>query len=932
MFWWLSAKNCQIWRIREMRSLFALTLILALSGSAAVRAQVADAAIEVTVLDDSQQPMPGVAVTAINAATGLVRTIVTNTDGTARVPALPPGEYEVKFELSGFAPLSRRILLRVGESGRIDVVMKIANVAETVTVTGESPMVDVFKTDSSTNIVPEQIEALPVQDRDFQRLAFLAPGVQRERGGFRFIGGGPVIGAGGNASQSTILVDGVDFTDPVLGLARARFSQDAISEFRVVANRFDSEIGGSAGGALSIVTKSGTNNLNGSVFGFFRDDGLRAKGELETVKGDYSRNQYGLAIGGPIMRDKTHFFGSFEQIAEDNVVLFRPGGSYAGLAGEPPVPIDQSLLYAGLDHILSSTQNLRTKFVYERFRQENFRVGGVVDETAGMRLDRDNFNFTGTHSWTSEGGSVNQLSLQVGRRKFDEPNNSTALAEFFSSGNTLQTGANAVGDQTDTGDIFEVRDTYYRRVGTGRWAADMKIGGAWLHVTDRWNFPVYPQDLMIYVTDTRALPLLYVDASGTGESEISTDIVSAFVQADLRPTPRLTVNLGLRYDLDTEGNNPDYTSPLQPSARGRDTNNIQPRARLSWDLTGSGQHVVRGGVGVFTGRFLLVPAHVELQQNGYTGRIIQQRINGVVIGVPAFPLDPANPTRTGIPLPRDAGGIAETLVNPYALQLTGGYTVRLGHTGLFADFEGIHVRGEDEIIIRDVNWRGNALRTRPNSSFNQINLYSNEGYSRYSAFVTSVNGNIRGGHLLTASVTVADKKNINDDFSPAVTDYPNDPADIAAEYGRSRADERVRFVASGVFRLPYRFQLAPIFEYGSGQPWNHRIGYDFNGDGKNSDRSPGVPRFSEDGPRFASLNLRASHRLPLGERHLEFIFEAFNLFNRVNYDVNSLLNGEFLSGPTAANPALPTTVNPRFGQYTATLPPREIQLGVRFAF
>jgi hypothetical protein len=266
------------------------------------------------------------------------------------------------------------------------------------------------------------------------------------------------------------------------------------------------------------------------------------------------------------------------------------------------------------------------------------------------------------------------------------------------------------------------------------------------------------------------------------------------------------------------------------------------------------------------------------------------------------------------------------------VQLTAGYTARLGDTGLYADFEAVHVRGEDELIIRDVNWSGNALRTRPITTFNQVNLYSNEGYSRYSAFITSLNGTIKGGHIVTASVTLASKKNINDDFSPAVTDYPNDPADIAAEYGRSRADERVRFVASGVFRLPYRFQLAPIFEYGSGQPWNRRRGYDFNGDGKNSDRATGVGRFTEDGPSFASLNLRVSHRLPIGSRHLDLILEAFNLTNRVNNDVNSLLNGEFLSGPTAANPALPAVVNPRFGQYTATLPPRELQLGVRFSF
>ncbi len=173
-----------------------------------------------------------------------------------------------------------------------------------------------------------------------------------------------MIGAAGNASQATIMVDGVDFTDPTLGLARARFSQEAISEFRVIANRFDPEIGGSAGGALSIVTKSGTNDLKGSAFGFFRDKALRKQGLLDLQKNDYSRQQFGGTLGGPVARDRTHFFVSFEQVAEDTIVPFRPGGAYASQAAELPFPFNQSLLFGGLEHRLSSRQNLRLRFVF----------------------------------------------------------------------------------------------------------------------------------------------------------------------------------------------------------------------------------------------------------------------------------------------------------------------------------------------------------------------------------------------------------------------------------------------------------------------------------------------------------------------------------------------------------------------------------------
>ena len=922
-------------RLRAALTIACAAILLTLCAVPLATAQVADAVIEIVALDESGAALPGVTLTVMRPETGFQQTTVTDAVGFARALALPPGTYEIKLELSGFATVVERgIVVRVGQTARVAVTLKVARVAETVNVVAEAPLVDVFKTDSSTNIVPEQIASLPVADRDFQRLAFLTPGVQRERGGNRFIGNAPVIGAAGNASQATIMVDGVDFTDPALGLARARFSQEAIGEFRVIANRFDAEIGGSAGGALSIITKSGTNDVKGSAFGFFRATPLRAEGALDLQKNDYSRQQAGFTLGGPIEKDRTHYFLSFEQVREDTVVPFRPGGAFASQASDLPYPFNQSLLFGGVDHRISDAQNLHVRVVYEHARQQNFRTGGLGDLSSGMDLDRNNFNATATHSTTLAGGAVNQVSVQMGRRQFTEPNNSQSLAEYFSSGNTLQTGANPVGDQNDTGTTVEVRETFFKRVGSGRWAQDVKAGGAVQHVNDYWNFPVYGRGLLLYVTDTRAVPLLYVGTSGPADDTLATNLISGFVQTEMRPTAHLSLNAGVRYDVDTQGNNPDFTSPLMPAARGKDLNNVQPRAGFSWDVSGSGAQVVRGGVGLFTGRNLLVPAHIERMQNGFTGLIIQQRLSGVAIGVPALAINPASPSTTGIALPRDAARLSDTFGNPYAAQATMGYTMRLGQTGLFADIEGVYVKGHDEAIIRDLNWKGDALGGgRPNASFNQINAYTNEGYSTYAAFIASLNGTIKGGHLVTAALTVASKKNISDDFSPAATDYPSDPANIQAEYGRSRADERVHFVTSAVLRLPWRLTIAPIFEYGSGQPWNARLGYDYNGDGRTGDRPAGLAKFSQDGPNFANVNLRATYHIPFGgARGADVIWEMFNVFNRVNYDVNSMITGQYLSGPTLANPALPAVVNTRYGQPTATLPPFEAQVGIRFGF
>ncbi|HSP17332.1 MAG TPA: TonB-dependent receptor [Thermoanaerobaculia bacterium] len=919
----------------KLRPRALLWLLLPCFLAVPMMAQIDKGSIEAVALDQSKAPLPGVTVTVTRPETGYETAGVTDGGGLARFPALAPGDYQVQFSLEGFAPVKeQRIVLRVGENARLAVTMKAA-ASETITVAAEAPMVDVHKTDASTNIVPEQIESLPVADRQFERLAFIAPGVQRERGGFRFITGGPVVGSGGNASQATILVNGVDMTDQVNGLSRARFSQDAVREFRVIANRFDSEIGGSAGGALSIVTKSGTNNLHGNVFGFFRDSALRSKGTLDLQKNnDYSRRQLGFTAGGPLVRDKLFYFGSLEQINEDNIVLFRPGGAYAGRAADIKHPFDQTLLFGSFDMNFNAQMTGGFKGVYENYNEDNFRVGGIADESYGQTLERRNWNGTFEHNTSVSSNSSNEARLQYGTRRFFEPTNSKAVAEWYSSGNTLQTGGNILGDLLGDGNTWELRDTWHQHFAAGRSSHDVKAGFSYQRVHERFRLDTYQYGLFLYVTDTKALPLAYAYGVGSSDVSTSTNLYGLFVEDSWHPTVKLVVNAGLRYDLDTNGNNAGFTHPLIPNPRKKDTNNYQPRVSFSYDIVGNGTNVVRGGVGKFTGRYLLVPALTELQQNGVTGRVTYTRLNGALFGLPQLALDPNNPTTTGIPSKPAITLLAQKLVAPEATQASLGYTLKLGSSRVFLDTEAIYAKGEKEIVVHDANWSGNATRTRPSAQYDQVNEYANLGHSKYSAFVLSLNGNMRSNDIVTASVTVANKKNIADDFSPDFpTGYPNDPADMEAEYGRGRGDERYRIVLSGVFHLPLGFMLAPIYEYGSGQPWTHRLGYDWNGDGKNSDRPAGVGRNTLDGPPFRQLSLRLTKGFPVsGFGQLEAIAEAFNVTNVTNYDVQSINGGEFLSGPTAANPALAAVKNPRFGTFSATLPPREFQLGLRWVF
>jgi len=900
-------------------------------------AQIDKAAVEAVALDQAKAPLPGVTVTVRRPETGFEAVDVTDAAGVARFKALAPGKYSVSFALEGFAPVKEQSLtLLVGQTAKFAVTLQ-PSASETITVSAGVPIVDVHKTDSSTNIVPEQIESLPVADRDFQRLAFITPGVQRERGGFRFINGGPVVGAGGNASQATIVVDGVDFTDQVNGLSRVKFSQDAVQEFRVIANRFDSEIGGSAGGAISVITKSGTNVTRGTVFGFFRDASLRDKGALDLKKNnDYSRHQLGFTLGGPLTQDKLFYFASAEQIDEKNIVLFRPGGAYASQAADVSHPFKDTLLYGGLDSNLNSKMTAGFKAVYEDYSEDNFRVGGVADASYGQTLERKNWNGTFEHNTAISNSTSNEARLQFGHRRFSEPTNTrSGPAVWFSSGNTLMTGTNILGDLLGDGNTYELRDTLHHSVALGHSSHDLKAGISAQHVHERLRIDTYQNGLFIYLTDTTALPLAYAYGVGSSDVATNTNIYGAFVEDAWRPNANLLVNLGIRYDLDTNGNNSGFTHPLVPTPRKEDKNNIQPRASFTYDVKGDSTNVLRGGAGKFTGRMLLVPALSELQQNGVTGgRVTYTRINGALLGFPSLALDPKNPTTTGIVSKPAIVLLSPTYKAPESTQASLGYTMKLGESRLFLDTEGVYVKGTNEIVIRDVNWSGNATHIRPNTTYDQINMYTNDGHSQYKALVFSLNGSVRKNDLLTASVTFANKKNISDDFSPDFpTGYPNDPADIGQEYGRARGDERFRFVLSGVFHAPWSTTVAPILEYGSGQPWTTRLGYDFNGDGKNSDRPAGVGRNTNDGPKYKNVSLRLTKDIALsGHGALQAIAEGFNLFNFKNFDVQSVSAGQFLSGPTITNKTAAAVPNVNYGKFLATLPAREFQLGLRWVY
>ncbi|MBI2834426.1 MAG: carboxypeptidase regulatory-like domain-containing protein, partial [Acidobacteria bacterium] len=270
-------------------------------------AQVITAEIGGSVVDESGAVLPGATVTARNTETGLERSAVSDERGRYTLLALPPGAYAIRAELPGFATQAREgLTLSINQSLVLNFSLKVASVAETVTVTGEAPLVQTTRAELGRTIDTKAIDSLPLNGRDFAQLATLVPGVKST--------GTADLNIGGQSTRNNVWsVDGVDNNEEVVGNRQSEFAQDAIREFQVLTNQFSAEFGRATGGVVNILTRSGTNDLHARGFYFIRDDSLDAKPAFAASQAPFRRQQFGATAGGPIVRDRAHYFGSIER-------------------------------------------------------------------------------------------------------------------------------------------------------------------------------------------------------------------------------------------------------------------------------------------------------------------------------------------------------------------------------------------------------------------------------------------------------------------------------------------------------------------------------------------------------------------------------------------------------------------------------------------
>ena len=317
------------------RLLVGVALVLAalgvLAGPAPASAQLVGANLGGVVTDQSGGALPGVTVTITNRGNGFQHVLVTEGDGKYRAVALQPGAYEVLADLTGFTQQKRQITLTIGADATLDLELGVGTLSETVMVSGSAALVEVTRSQPSSAVVGDQIASLPVLERNFLALAQLLPGAAPDQRPNRF----SITKFGGAADQRnsfTTIIDGGDIDDVIQGNPTINLSQDAVQEFKVFRNQFDAQYGNALTAVVAVVSKSGTNQFHGSGYYFGRDDSLNAKNVFARVKPEYQQGRVGGSLGGPLLRNKTFFFTSYEynDVNDVRIIALPASNPFAG--------------------------------------------------------------------------------------------------------------------------------------------------------------------------------------------------------------------------------------------------------------------------------------------------------------------------------------------------------------------------------------------------------------------------------------------------------------------------------------------------------------------------------------------------------------------------------------------------------------------------
>ena len=961
-----------------------------------------------------------------NTNTEFVGSTTTNQNGLFRFPVLPVGLYELTADHASFTTINvRNIYLNIGAALTFTLNFRIADAKANVMVTAEAPLLEGGRSQVSTVIDGRLISGLPVNGRDFLAFVLLTPAVTRDvRGGLSF---------GGQRAMNSLLLDGINNDDPFWGQAAGgegfgadgrqpyHVSQDAVREFQVNSNAYSAESGRAGGGVINTLTKSGTNDFHGSGFWFYRDKSLNANDPINKLyglpKSPFHFNQFGGTLGGPIRKERLFFFVSYDglrssfpngvvlnlpeafQVSSDPTIagFQRTALQYLQADAAPWVwPISQNDYLGKLDWQLARKHRMSVLWSVQRFAGGGFYFDpqNAFEHTISTPFGTD----TGMVSLAS---TISNQTVNVARFGYlNEWGGFYAVgfnpeATIFEQGQRVLTiGRDPAAPQESPVRQFQLVDVLHHERGDHA----LKLGADVLFARIRFFFAQnYSGSYNFGSLESFGRSLSgnpqpfpgdsYVQSfSGVAEHGVETHpnytSVAGFVEDSWRLRPNLTVNLGVRYDLQLI-DKPPVTNPSESLlSAGLDTrmlptdkNNFAPRVGVAWSPTN--KVVARAGYGIF---YAITPAALTSRAHFQNGITTQTRtFNGdspFASLIPSYPntfCGPPDPS--GIPpncAPPDAGAGLPSLQlfsanyqQPYVQQGSLGIEVVASRDiSLSASYlmnKGTHLQQ-----IRDVNLGSTVPETiaiantdtllsyrayhglRPISEFDRIYVFFSDANSIYHALAIQMNKRFAQNFQALASYTLSKVIDNNPNVyvlnpNPANGAFVQDPMDPRSDRGPGSNDQRHRFAIGTLWTLDYGgslsslprrilhgWELGEIVTAQSGQPYSGLIGFDLNNDGNfATDRTPELGRNTFSTPATISLDVRLTRNIRLREHaNLNLIVEGFNVLNHSNIiGVNNNQYSVSDCGPSACLVPLAT-----FGAPTFSSGARIMQIAMKFGF
>src|SRR5215831_9183165 len=918
---------------------FALILaaICALHPNATAQ-NVTSASVSGTVADVNGAYISGATLSATNIETNQQFTTASDHEGHFKFPYLPVGNYKLVVAESGFTTVWRNVTLAVGQALYLVFKLEVNSVSANLTVTGIS-QIETTRTQVTETIRPAEINNLPLNGRNYLDLALLVPAVSPTNTGSnqRFAETSAVPGqgisvAGQRNLYNSFILDGISANDDAADLTGTYFSQEVIREFQVITSGGVAEFGRASAGVVNIVSKSGTNSWRGDLYGFGRNQRFDARNPLALRKDSLTQAQYGGTISGPLRQNQSFLFTNFEQTRRNYsaVLTIAPAAvaainqrlenaAYRGPlveTGVAPASFDTTNFFARLDHQLTSHNQLAGRYSLYHITAINSRtVGGLNAVSRGSGLD-DTDQTIAVNDVATIGNVINEARFQFTHSRLNAPVND-AVGPSVSISGVANFGTATVSPLARDVNEFEAVENLSFQQGSH----SPKAGIDFLYNRVNIVFPGALQGVYNFTSLSNFVSgnyLTFQQAFGAPNQVQSNPNVGFFVQDEWRVRPSLTLNLGLRYDLQF------LPAPIQT-----DTNNLSPRFGFAY-APGDRKTVIRGSAGIYFDRIPLRATSNALQRDGSKYIVVQLAPNQT--GAPLFPnvlatapsMLPTRPNITRID-PDIETSYSEQISLEVERDLPGGGSLSVGY---------LHLRGLHLILQRNVNVprfpasAGVPNLGRPDPNWGNISRYESSGDSWYDGMIVSFNK--RAGSWASLRVSYTLSKSI-DDAGNFFFSTPQDNFNVRDDRGLSDNDQRHRFVISGTLAAPRKnsfvpqalrdFALSYIFTYASRLPFNVLLGSDRNFDTNNNDRPLGVGRNTGQGFDYASLDMRLSRRFRITERcRLEISADGFNLLNRANYSVP---NNTFGAG---------TLPLPTFRQPTQAFDPRQFQFGVRLNF